>query len=129
MLEKLAEPCGAGFVKSALQSLVLVFGVAEGARSAAFWNVYIETLDGVPREALDAAIREYAALPDSQFFPKPGPLKALAVKHGEKLRCAAHRAARLSTMTPIDPTPKEDAATRKAQVAEILAGLGMRPNG
>lgn len=125
-LSQVAEACGKEAVRFALQPLVLVFGVGEAARSPAFWAAYTETLSTVPRESLAAAIKEYTSLPDSEFFPKPGPLKALALKHAEPLYKAAYRAKRAADSLPRRAPTAETLEERQRQAEEIKASLGMR---
>ena len=60
MLKALAQGCGPKSVQHALQPLVLVYGIGEAARSAAFWEVYRKTLEDVPAESLRQAIEDYA---------------------------------------------------------------------
>jgi len=117
------EPCGAQKVREALQPLVLVYGVGEAAKSAAFWRVYIEQLQGFPAEALAQAVSDYAGGATAEFFPKPGPLKALAAKRAEPLLKALSRARRAAAMKPPKVIPPQDAETRKALVAKMLAGF------
>ncbi|MDB5438483.1 MAG: hypothetical protein JWM33_910, partial [Caulobacteraceae bacterium] len=113
-------------VRAALSPLVLVYGVGEAARSAAFWGVYVETLSGLPAEALRAAAADYAAGAGAEFFPKPGPLKALALKHAEPLRRAAARAARVGEGAVAVCKPPVEA--RRKQVEALLASFPS-PNG
>jgi hypothetical protein len=74
-------PCGEKAVVELLKSPVLVFGIGDAARSPEFWKPYRSHLGALPYAAVEAAIHEYVGLPTSEFFPKPGPLKALAEKH------------------------------------------------
>lgn len=109
MLKRACDGCGEDAVASALAPLVLVFGVSDSARSTAFWRIYKQQLAGLPREALAASVDEYAGLPDSHFFPKPGPLRALAIKHAAPLYQAASRARRALSLGPkkvVDKSPE-----------------------
>lgn len=101
-LAQLAQPCGDRAVQLALQPLVLVFGVGEAARVPAFWKPY-RILAELPAEALAKAVDEYCGQPDAEFFPKPGPLKALGDKHAETIRKAASRAKRAAALPPPKP--------------------------
>lgn len=134
-LALLATPCGGRAVRHALQRLILVYGAAEAARAPAFWEAYVNALRGLPDDALQAAIDEYVALPTSEFFPKPGPLKALGDKHAEAIRRAAARAntaARTQPERPFEASPEEREAVRsmmadfRAKMAE-KAALGPQP--
>lgn len=98
-LAERARPAGDTRVRNALQPLVLVFGIGEAARSPAFWVPY-RILGELPIEALDRGVKDYLAAPDSQFFPKPGPLKAFCDKHARPMFQAAHRAAEAARLEP-----------------------------
>jgi len=113
-LELLAKPCGDRAVQLALQPLVLVFGVAEAARVSAFWKPY-RILADLPREALAKAVDEYCGQPGAEFFPKPGPLKALGDKHAEAIRKAASRATRAAALPP----PKARVLISPAEVQRL----------
>ena len=119
-LAAVAAPCGPQSVRAALQPLVLIYGVGEAAKSAAFWKVYIDALAGLPAEALAQAVIDYAAQPDAEWFPKPGPLKALASKRAEKIWKAYSRAKRAAAALPSPTITKADSQRRKAEVAEML---------
>ena len=84
--------CGGDAVRLALQPLVLVFGAAEAAKAPGFWEAYIQALDGLPARALKKGIADYTSAAESQFFPKPGPLLALCLKHADPMRRAFYRA-------------------------------------
>jgi hypothetical protein len=79
-LEPLERPVGPEGVMAALAPLVLVFGTTEAAKSPAFWAVYIDVLADLPAYALEAGVRAYAREPDANWFPRPGPLRALALE-------------------------------------------------
>lgn len=92
----------------------------------AFWRAYYEDLSDLPLEALEAGVREARRQPGSEFLAKPGPLRALALKHAEPIYKAAHRAKRIAESLPRhEPTP-EDLETRRAAAAEVLRSLGIR---
>lgn len=114
-----AEPAGDDAVRRALQPLVLVYGVGEAARVPAFWQPY-RILANLPPTALAAGIEDYTASPDSQFFPKPGPLKALCDRHAEPILRAASRASRAAHLEPPKQRP-EPTAEEKAAVSKMLA--------
>lgn len=118
-LQARCEGCGEEAARRALQPLVLIYGITEAAKAPAFWEPYRKALAGVPAKALAAAIDEYVALPDSQFFPKPGPLKALADKAAEPIRRAAHRA-RLVTLVKPAPGRVEPTDEQRDQVRAML---------
>lgn len=114
-------------MREALQPLVLVYGVGEAAKSAAFWRVYVEQLSGFPAEALAQAVSDYAGGANAEFFPKPGPLKALAAKRAEPILKALSRAKRAAATLPPKVIPPQDVETRKALVAKMLAGFTRPP--
>lgn len=91
-----ADPCGAKAVIAALMPLVSLYGVPDRSENewAGFWRFYIEALDEVPIFALRAGVSDYVAQADSEYFPKPGPLKALCNRHAEPIRMAIGRARR-----------------------------------
>lgn len=122
-LAALAEPCGDQAVRQALQSLVLVYGVGEAAKSGAFWRVYFQQLGGFPLEALRQACDDYAGGEGAEFFPKPGPLKALAKARSVPILKALSRARRAAAMLPAPKYEPADVETRRAQVAAMLAGF------
>lgn len=95
-LEQRAEPCGVEFLIGQLAPLRSVYGIGQKspAEWAAFWGIYAKQIEGYPMEAVAAAVDEYTGLGTSEFFPKPGPLKALCEKHATKLRTAIGRARR-----------------------------------
>lgn len=93
-LQRHAEPCGAKAVVATLGPLLSLYGVADKSENEAkaFWGFYIDALSGLPAEALRAGVAEYVADAKSEFFPRPGPLKALCERHAIPLRMAANRA-------------------------------------
>jgi hypothetical protein len=78
------------FIRMALQPLVLVYGVPEGAASHAFWRLYFNALEGLPVEAIVGAVNDYAST-DEQFFPKPGRLRTLAMSRATMIWNAERR--------------------------------------
>lgn len=128
-LGRLAKGCGDESVRRALQPLVLVYGVSESARSPAFWGPYLAALRDLPADALAKAVEAYTQNPSAEFFPKPGPLKALGDKHATAIRRAAARARTAAAMAPparvTPPTPEEREAVRK-MLAGMRAGFAER---
>lgn len=55
-----------------------------------WWADYFTALDGLTGEAIDAGLTKWVALPDSEFLPKPGKLKALAESTPTKTGRAIH---------------------------------------
>lgn len=93
-LELRARPAGEQFVIAALTPLVTLYGVSDKSPGEwrAFWRFYINALQDLPREAIERGVADYVAAPDSDFFPKPGPLKALCQKRAETILTAYGRA-------------------------------------
>ncbi len=122
----MAEPCGPDAVRALLQPLVLVYGVSDAARTPAFWKVYREQLAGLPFEALEQAVNDFAGQPGAEFFPKPGPLKALATARAVPIIKALYRAKRVASAKPERVLPPADVQHRKAEVARLMAGFKIR---
>ena len=95
-LQRHVEPCGPSFVVKTLAPLLTLYGVADKSdgEAKAFWGFYIDALSGLPREAIAAGVAEYVADARSEFFPRPGPLRAICDRHAIPLRMAANRAAK-----------------------------------
>lgn len=95
-LQRHVEPCGPQIVVETLAPLLALYGVPRKSptEADAFWGFYLDTLGSLPPEALRAGVAEYVADPKSEFFPKPGPLKAICERHAVPLRMAANRAQR-----------------------------------
>lgn len=125
MLRSLTAGCGDEVVRNALKPLVLVFGIGEAAKSATFWRVYFAKLADLPAAALIAAVEEFAGLPTAEFFPKPGPLRALALKHAEPIYKAAYRAKRAADSLPRPQRPEESAEQRRQAAEAILSSLSI----
>lgn len=127
-LMEIAKPCGGEVVKAILQPLVVVYGLPPGAKASAFWAEYVKALDDLPREALQKAADDYAKSAQAEFFPKPGPLRQLALKHAEPMLKAAHRARKASEKLPSDvppPTAEGKDAVRR-MLAEFHANVDER---
>jgi hypothetical protein len=96
-LEAAAAGCGAKAVIAELAPLVSLYGVPDKSEGEwkAFWGFYTAALADVPLAALKAAVQDYVKDGKSEFFPKPGPLLALADGRAAPLRMAYSRAKRL----------------------------------
>lgn len=120
-----AAPCGPQAVMMQVGRLFAIW--PQPARSEAewetFWEFYIDDLADLPLDALIAGIRDARRSPDAEFLPKPGPLRALALKHAEPIHRAAYRIERAARAVPPKPFDKGDAEARKAQVAAVLAEI------
>jgi hypothetical protein len=120
-LRKLAGPCGEEFVGVEMKKLILVYGAGESPRAASWWKLYYQALRDVPREALEQAVQDYVSSPDSLFFPKPGQLKALAMKRAEPIYQAASRAKRAADGEVVrSKAPMSDAQTDALARAQEL---------
>lgn len=93
-LERQAAGCGDAFVIKTLARLLAVFPVGEKAEGEwrEFWAIYTAALSDLPAEALTKAVEDWTRKPDAAFFPKPGPLRALADEHAIPARSALYRA-------------------------------------
>lgn len=101
-LERHAEPCGAQPVIAGLTPLVTLYGVSDKTEAEwkTFWRFYIEALGELPLEALKDGIADFVSRGDSEFFPKPGPLKAICNEYAVPIRTAVGRARRALQITP-----------------------------
>lgn len=119
-LALMAAPALRDGVRMALQPLVLVFGVSEAAKAPGFWEVYFDALQDFPLVAVKLAVSDYAKGPESEFFPKPGPLRKLAADHAT-VPLRAHSRARAVAGTAL--APRERTAKSPAEVARVKAML------
>lgn len=101
-LEQHAKGCGPKAVIATLTPLVTLYGVSDKTEAEwkTFWRFYIEALEEMPIEALKAGVAEYVQRPDSEFFPKPGPLRAICSEQAAPVWCAVSRARRALQITP-----------------------------
>ncbi len=79
MLKEAAAPAGAQSMVDVMFPYQEPFNRTPRDRNQwkMFWSVYVEALEGVSVGALKAALAAFVKLPNSQFFPAPGPLLAL----------------------------------------------------
>lgn len=108
-----------------------------------WWADYYAILEGLTGEAIDAGLTKWVGLPDSEFFPKPGQLKALAEKTPtrtgrtigivQKAMTAAAEAARpvaRSSVAPPHlkhvPKPPEDRQAVRGMIDEFRADQNFR---
>jgi len=77
-----------------LAPLMALYGVGKKSEreAEAFWGYYLDALGSLPAEALRSGVAEYVDDAKSEWFPKPGPLKAICERHAIKIRMAASRA-------------------------------------
>lgn len=92
------RPAGRKDVIAALVKMVPIYGVSDRSKAewATFWDLYAEVLVGLPVRALEAGCAEYRAAPDSEWFPKPGPLKAICERHAAPIRAVVKMAERVA---------------------------------
>lgn len=101
-LEREAAPCGPKAVVAVLAPLVTLYGVSDKSEAEwkAFWGFYVDIIGELPIEAVRAGVRDYVADPTSEFFPKPGPLKAICARHATDVLTAISRARRALSIEP-----------------------------
>jgi len=92
-LEPFASPCGSKAVITILAPLVSLYGVPDKSEAEwrTFWGFYTKALGDLPAESVAKAVEEYVARHDSEFFPKPGPLRAICDRHAAPVRMAMSR--------------------------------------
>jgi hypothetical protein len=76
-IEAAVAPAGIDGVIAVLTPLMAVFGIDERASTPAFWRLYGEVLGDLPIAALENGAMAYLGQKDAEWFPKPGPLRAL----------------------------------------------------
>jgi hypothetical protein len=92
--------------------------------AAAWWADYIDTLADCSLASLEAGMRAYVAMPDSEFMPKPGKLRELAFtapsrSYGRYMR--AKRAIQMSEEIPQLAVERVDPADVRAMLADFEA--------
>lgn len=92
-LQAAIEPAGGHAVVQILAPMLALYGVPRKSESEAeaFWGFYIDVLSDLPAESLRDGVAAYVADSKSEFFPKPGPLKAICERFAIKPRMAASR--------------------------------------
>lgn len=86
----------------------------------AWWSDYFDTLEDVPLSSLEAAMRAYVALPDSEFMPKPGRLRELAFLTPCRSLQRFQRAKRALQMAEGPPPPIETPRAKPEEVKALL---------
>ena len=97
----------------------------------AWWADYADALAGVPAPAIEAGMKSYVAMPDSEFLPKPGRLLELALSTPNDA-ARAFEACRMASDIedrrrqnyarrdkPLAPSPPIDAVEREALNASV----------
>lgn len=128
LLKAHAAPCGAHAVTRLLSELFPIYPQPDRSDRewVAFWQAYHEDLGDVPAEALRHAIKDYRQSEKAEFFPKPGPLRALALKRAEPILKAAFRAKRCAESLPRhEPTP-ETLEQRQEMARKVREAMGIK---
>lgn len=101
-LEAHVAPAGPDAVRRVLTGLFVIYPQPkrDAAEWAAWWNTYMEDLEGFPMFALEQAARDYRRDPASEWFPKPGALVALCNRHALPAVKALGRA-RMASKQPV----------------------------
>lgn len=89
-IEAEAAPCGTQEVIRHLTPLVTLYGLPNRSEAEwrTFWQFYANALGDLPSEAVRRGVEDYVNAPDSEFFPRPGPLKQLCLKRAETILMA-----------------------------------------
>lgn len=91
----------------------------------AWWGEYYTLLSDLPLASLEAAMRAWTARPDSEFLPKPGKVRELALSTPTRALKRLQRADMVLTYRPEPkaPTPEQLEASDKMRedVAKLLA--------
>ena len=92
-LEIAAAPAKSGEIIAVLVPLGRMFGLKDRGEAewASFWGFYITALGDLPLEAIREGVAEYTEQETSEFFPKPGPLKAICRRKAEPVLMALGR--------------------------------------
>ena len=119
------EPCGGEYVAKAIMGLFPVFPQPERTTPewSAFWRVYKSALADLPAFALDKAITDAVNLPEAEFIPKPGPLRAMAMNRARDALQAAYIARRAANSLPRKAPSEEDRKRVAAMMAELAQSL------
>ena len=76
--------------------------------AAAWWEVYFDALDDLPAGSIEAGLRAWGKLRDSEFMPKPGRLRELALTApNDDVR--AYSIARMGVEFQVPPEPGDPA--------------------
>jgi hypothetical protein len=123
-LEEAVKPCGDSFVGAMLSEWTLVYDPGVRSETPGYWAPYKHALEDLPHEAIIGGMRAWEKQPDAEFFPKPGPLRALAKKSVEPLYFALGRARKaVIAPPPKKPLTPMEADERAAFIAEMMQSL------
>ena len=75
------KPAGAAGVKAVIGRRMAIYPQTEMTEGewTAWWADYIDALQDIPNAALEAGMTAWVRRPESQFMPKPGQLRDLAL--------------------------------------------------
>lgn len=93
----------------------------------AWWAEYFTVLSDTPLAALEAGMRAYVALPDSEFMPKPGRLRELARKAPCRAIQRYNQARRAVALAASAPTERVDRETVAALLADYIGKPKAKP--
>lgn len=124
-LEATIAPCGDEAVRGLLEPLVLVFGVSDAARREAFWTSYLKALSDLPLHGLTAACEAWCKKRDADFFPKPGPLRDLALAASTGAFRAVAIVRRAEGIRP-RPVLREQPSAEDVAKVRTLAAQGLK---
>lgn len=122
------EPASDEEIVELLLEAAVIYGIPDrsDAESATMFRIYLETLSGLPIEALRLGMLDWNKA--ASYFPKPGELHTRALVHATNLRTIIYRAKRAAEFQekhPTPMTPEERAASRQKLIDEGL----MTPDG
>lgn len=92
-LEHAAAPATREQIATILAPMARMYGLKDRSEAEwrTFWEFYVKALGDLPLEAIAAGADDYVERADSEFFPKPGPLKELCRKRAEPILMALGR--------------------------------------
>ena len=92
-LELAATPARRDQIAAILAPMARMYGLKDRSEAEwkTFWEFYVRALGDLPLECIEAGVADYVERSDSEFFPKPGPLKELCRKRAEPLLMALGR--------------------------------------
>jgi hypothetical protein len=85
------------------------------AEWANWWRDYLNALAGLPADVVEEAMQTWVAKPDSQFLPRPGELRALALVIRDRLA----RRQELALAGPVLAAPRQALPVERAKAREV----------
>jgi hypothetical protein len=102
--------------------------MSEGAW-AAWWADYHDACGDIPEGALEAGMKAWIKAPESDFLPKPGRLRSLALNASTPAAVAYERAkAAVSEPAPPEDKPRASKEAVAKMLAEYRAAVAKRPD-